>query len=778
MVDLPRGFVAGRFVQHDGVTPESGTVKLTPLTPTLIVNPDSPFESTTAVGPATLDIDGGVIRPKPVIATRYKVTFSLAGTIRAGFEIDVTTDHTDESPLDLTLAAPLEPLPTVKWVVNEQVYVDTLAASSRAEQASQAADAAASSASAYRGEAVAAASESAASATAAGESASDARDARDGAVAAKEAAESIPATTDALMASILADPESEASSVNKATIASAIAEALEDFDGGEPDYWQAVFALPATEDIPTITVVPYVLDSGEQLIREKRTVADGPADLAGDTHFRYDGMMTLPANAQQPSSYVTTDLLTGGASQAARYQMRIQTITSPVTRVKFKMRAAATSMSFRISVNGRWITLENTRVTGLTAGSAYSVQLDFPTAATRLIQYEGSGGNGFGGVAVALGATLTRPSEPAVPVRLAILGDSFSGGASNPPDGAGRIETWANFVGKLMGATSMINFGIGGTGYLATANTFSTRVADIVAFNPTHVLILGSRNDGADPGSTLNDAVAAVLSGLSSVREVFVSGPSTSGFSGNNNRVKAATLAAGRPFLDGIAGAWITSADIGTDGVHPTFAGHQKIARGFYEEMRAVGERPLVYVPSPDMGDDFNRSDTAAGLGNSSITGATWSATGGGTSGIESNRGYVYNSTVSVAYRHLAAAATGQWDWDVPVVGSTKTPKVDFNYSGGNDHFRVYGDGTNWRVQRRTTANGSVDVATSSVPVADGDHVRVTRDGSNLVTVKINGTTIYSATETANATATAFGILGSNANNDTRYDNVTHTPTV
>jgi hypothetical protein len=143
MVDLPRGFVAGRFVQHDGETPESGSVKLTPLTPTLIVNPGAPSEATTAVGPATLHIEGGVIRPKPVIATRYKVTFSLAGTTRAGFEIDVTTAHTVESPCDLTRAAPLEVTPAVKWVVNEQVYVDTLAARDVAISAEASAEASA-----------------------------------------------------------------------------------------------------------------------------------------------------------------------------------------------------------------------------------------------------------------------------------------------------------------------------------------------------------------------------------------------------------------------------------------------------------------------------------------------------------------------------------------------------------------------------------------------------------------------------------------------------------
>ncbi|WP_455833757.1 SGNH/GDSL hydrolase family protein [Pseudarthrobacter siccitolerans] len=623
---------------------------------------------------------------------------------------------------------------------------------------------------------------------------------RDEAIAAKEAAEAIEAmaaagefvgepgppgpqgadganvlpTDEAIEQAILGDSTKTRAAL-EATITAEIEEALANFNQGERAYFNAAFAPPPPADLPTITVEPYALSVGEALIRETRTSTDGPADLVADPHFRYDGMMVLPANGTQPSSFVSTGLLTGGESQAARYQMRIQTITSPVDRVKIKLRAAATALSFRIKVNGAWVTKTNVRVSGLVAGQAYSVVLDFPTYAARHIEYEESGGDGFGGMAVELGATLTRPAEPSEAVRVAILGDSFSGGAGTPMDGAGRVETWGNYVAKLMGATSLINFGIGGTGYIATANTFGTRTADILAFNPTHVLILGSRNDGASGGATLQDAVADVLADLASVPNVIVSGPSTSAFAGNNNSVKAAALAAGRPFLDGLAEEWITADDIGSDGVHPTFNGHQKIARGFYEAMRALGETPLVYVPTPDVGDHFNRADTAAGLGVSSISGATWAATGGGTAGIDANRGYVYNSTVSVAYRLLSAGATGEWDWVVPVVGANKAPKCIFNYIGGNDHFRVYGNGTNWVLQQRTTGGGTVDT-NLGVACANNDHIKVTRDSANLLKVYINGAQVYSATNSNNAAGTSFGIAGSNANNDTRYDDVTHTP--
>ncbi|MDF2993328.1 MAG: hypothetical protein K0S37_3842 [Microbacterium sp.] len=71
---------------------------------------------------------------------------------------------------------------------------------------------------------------------------------------------------------------------------------------------------------------------------------------------------------------------------------------------------------------------------------------------------------------------------------------------------------------------------------------------------------------------------------------------------------------------------------------------------------------------------------------------------------------------------------------------------------------------------------GAVDAVVSSVAVADGAHVQVTRDLGDLVTLKIKGTTVYSAVDAANASPTGFGIAGSNADVDTRYGNMRHTP--
>lgn len=546
------------------------------------------------------------------------------------------------------------------------------------------------------------------------------------------------------------------------------------------EYFSAAFTQPAPQHIPVVTVEPYALGTGEQLIRETRTVASGPVDIAGDTHFRYDGMMEMPAQAQQPSTYAATDYLPDGVTQAARYQTRISTLTSPVSVVKIKIRSGSTQTKFRIKVNGFWISQEGLVFDGLTAGGSYNIVLTFPTNFARTIQWEESGGTGFGGMVVALGATLTKPALPSTTLKLAVLGDSYSGGAGSPPDGTGRMETWLNFVGKLMGATSMINFGIGGTGYTTAGGPFAGRAAAILAYAPDVLIIFGSRNDGGSGSQAIYDAAASLYASLASIPRIIVSGPSTSAYAATNTRLKEATLAAGREFVDGLSPTpWITSADLGSDGVHPTFAGHKKIAKGFYEGFLKLGQTPLVYTPAATIFDDFARSDatgtTGSVLGSTPTGAVAWGVAGGPTINLSSQRVGVSTGSVSVGYVLLVSPSNkGTWDWDVPVVGASKNARLIFNYSSGTDHFRLYGNGTNWALDIRQ--NGQTTITTDlGKAIADGDHVRVRRSDADLVTIWVNGVQVYSQT-VAFTGGNSFGLYGSNVTTDCRYDNVSYTP--
>jgi len=555
----------------------------------------------------------------------------------------------------------------------------------------------------------------------------------------------------------------------------------------EPDYFAATFARPPAWDTPTITVAPYVLAGDEILIRELRSgAADGPADLAGDTHFRYDGTITLDAVTASPTNFVVAPLLTGGASQNARYQTRIQTVTSVTKRIKFRFRAGGTQARFRISVGEpkagirgvRWVSKALPTFTGITAGSSYMVQLDFPVAASRLIQYEDSGGTGFGGAAVPSNVTLTRPVEPLNPLKVAFLGDSYSGGAANPPLGAGRMETSPNFIAKLLGATNWINYGIGGTGYIASpGTTFITRCADIVAYAPDIVIILGSRNDGND--AALSAAVASVMNALVSVPTVLVSGPSTAAYVVGNGYVKDAVLAANRTYLDGLATPWITTNDLFFEGdpasqIHPTFAGHQKIARGLYSAYKSI-DTPVPIPPVvPTVGDTFNRADTAAGLGTSSL-GQTWNTVGTGTSGIDTNAGYVYGPSTTVIFRTVSVGqAVGKYRLVIKTAGAAKNARAAFGY-GGVDHNRIGGNGTNWMLERRVTGFSTINTDLG-VAFASGDVCEWTWASDATLTITINGTQVFSAVVTENFTRTSMGLLGNSTTTDCRYDELLYTP--
>lgn len=64
-----------------------------------------------------------------LIVGRYYVSFAeVKGANMEPFYIDVTTEHTEATPLWLPSWAPYVPDPTTVFVVNEQVYTETLAA--------------------------------------------------------------------------------------------------------------------------------------------------------------------------------------------------------------------------------------------------------------------------------------------------------------------------------------------------------------------------------------------------------------------------------------------------------------------------------------------------------------------------------------------------------------------------------------------------------------------------------------------------------------------------
>lgn len=136
------GCVTGRFalavadtsadVDHlPDFTPATGTVSFKPATGKIVTANPRRYVSPQTVA-VTLDSDGalsagGAAGVWLVVGT-YTVTFKLAGITVPAFDVTVTAEHTEANPLDLVTHTPIPVEPNVRFVVNEQVYSDTLSA--------------------------------------------------------------------------------------------------------------------------------------------------------------------------------------------------------------------------------------------------------------------------------------------------------------------------------------------------------------------------------------------------------------------------------------------------------------------------------------------------------------------------------------------------------------------------------------------------------------------------------------------------------------------------
>jgi hypothetical protein len=155
-LDVPYGYVSGRYVLVIGDTsddedvypdavPAEGKVTFTPVAVTETY-PELDDSITAIPQPVVSDIgaDGIILdrAGKPgvwLLCGFYMVSFRFTGASIPAYRIHVTPEHTVDNPLKLALAAPLIPSPVEKFIVNEQVYIDTLAARDEAHDLAEAA---------------------------------------------------------------------------------------------------------------------------------------------------------------------------------------------------------------------------------------------------------------------------------------------------------------------------------------------------------------------------------------------------------------------------------------------------------------------------------------------------------------------------------------------------------------------------------------------------------------------------------------------------------------
>jgi lysophospholipase L1-like esterase len=288
-----------------------------------------------------------------------------------------------------------------------------------------------------------------------------------------------------------------------------------------------------------------------------------------------------------------------------------------------RMKYISTATMYRLSIDGRKVTDLMQSSGGTTAGSGHMITIDLGSTGPRRIRLDFATFP-FGGVY--LPPTATMWHVPLQGGRLMSFTDSIGdGSAQNTGAGCG---TWVDRVGRFLGCTDVWRQGRGGTGYITAGSyaTFGDRVnADVIAWNPTRLIILGGYNDNGGSQSAISTAAAslysAIKTGLPSC-EVYVigcwapTGSPAASIVNTDSTLKAAAAAAGYPFISPVTGSvydstgtliathgpWITgtgrvgattgsgNADtyIGTDAVHPTDAGHVYLARRITAAVREL----------------------------------------------------------------------------------------------------------------------------------------------------------------------------------------------
>ncbi|MEV4232012.1 SGNH/GDSL hydrolase family protein [Streptomyces bobili] len=195
---------------------------------------------------------------------------------------------------------------------------------------------------------------------------------------------------------------------------------------------------------------------------------------------------------------------------------------------------------------------------------------------------------------VAAGANI--PANAAAPrLSLFVLGDSIAGGSAQGGKGP---HGWPSLVARQLGMTLRLD-ARGGTGYTTGGpqkggRPYAQRVKQAIAAKPDVVVVEGSRND-AGPTKTRAaavDSLRRLRAGLPRAR-ILVIGPIYShprpiGSHPIDEAVSAAAKKLSMPYLSAVRRGWFTGSAhqfIGSDGVHPTNAGHAYLAQRIRPEV-------------------------------------------------------------------------------------------------------------------------------------------------------------------------------------------------
>lgn len=420
----------------------------------------------------------------------------------------------------------------------------------------------------------------------------------------------------------------------------------------------ATVTLGASGGVSSITsaVRRYPRVDNPNIIRQGQTITP-----ENDPVFRFlgigAGIKPNYPTISPDNTNVFYPLLTGGVSQNAKWRPK-QAFIHTGQVIEFCLKATATTILYRLTIDGLRVSEDMASLTSVTSGSVYTVKVDFGSIATRRVEWESDHQN-FGGVFVEPTATIHR--APPAKLRLATFGDSHVGGA----DGINAYDAWTPRCADLLGCDEWLNLGIGGSGYLRSAtNDFRLRLPDIIAANPDILIYYGSYNDAIDMVSqAAQDALqaeatyclAAIKAALPDCL-VFVGGchpsatPTTTVLRANA-AVKAAAAAVGYPFIDAMD-------PLGALGTVPNWAGTTIYSDGAVIQYQGAVHQCIAQHTSTGSFDPTKWRATSWIFG----SGKAGSTTGDGNADVFTNSGGVHMTAAGHRYyqRRMSAAVIRQ----------------------------------------------------------------------------------------------------------------------